>query len=74
MGIVSDDPPATSIIITYAGGSIDVVAVGGDAGVEEGIVSLDQNDDFAMDAPPGAPGAMIVQEAVVSILILGWAR
>ncbi|KAF7426822.1 hypothetical protein PC9H_009191 [Pleurotus ostreatus] len=58
VGIVSDDPPATSIIITDAGGSVDVVAVGGDGGVEEGIVSLDQNDDFAMGAPPGAPGAI----------------
>ncbi|KAG5640868.1 hypothetical protein DXG03_006765 [Asterophora parasitica] len=27
-------------------------------GVEDGIVSLDANDDFAMGAPPGAPGAM----------------
>ncbi len=30
------------------------------AGVEEGIVALDQNvnDDLAMGAPPGAPGAI----------------
>ena len=27
-------------------------------GVEEGIVSLETNDDFAMGAPPGAPGAL----------------
>ncbi|KAF9487323.1 hypothetical protein BDN71DRAFT_652381 [Pleurotus eryngii] len=58
VGIVSDNPPATSIIITDAGGSVDVVAVGGDGGVEDGIVSLDQNDDFAMGAPPGAPSAL----------------
>lgn len=27
-------------------------------GVEDGIVSLETNDDFAMGAPPGAPGAI----------------
>ncbi|OSC97825.1 hypothetical protein PYCCODRAFT_1454691 [Trametes coccinea BRFM310] len=27
-------------------------------GVEDGIVSLEANDDFAMGAPPGAPGAI----------------
>ncbi|TFK84270.1 hypothetical protein K466DRAFT_527585 [Polyporus arcularius HHB13444] len=27
-------------------------------GVEDGIVSLETNDDFAMGAPPGAPGAL----------------
>jgi hypothetical protein len=27
-------------------------------GVEDGIVSLEPNDDFAMGAPPGAPGAI----------------
>ena len=27
-------------------------------GVEDGIVSLETNDDFATDAPPGAPGAL----------------
>jgi hypothetical protein len=27
-------------------------------GVVDGIVSLEPNDDFAMGAPPGAPGAM----------------
>lgn len=27
-------------------------------GVDDGIVALEQNDDFAMGAPPGAPGAI----------------
>ncbi|KAF9489494.1 hypothetical protein BDN71DRAFT_1512066 [Pleurotus eryngii] len=58
MGIVSDNPLAASIIITDAGGSIDMVAVGGDGGVEDGIMSLDQNNDFAMGVPPGAPSAL----------------
>ncbi len=35
-----------------------VVEVGVGVGVEDGIVSLEQNDDFAMGAPPGAPGAI----------------
>lgn len=33
-------------------------------GVEDGIVSLEPNDDFALGAPPGAPGAIdIAREA-----------
>ncbi|KAF9460214.1 hypothetical protein BDZ94DRAFT_1266533 [Collybia nuda] len=63
VGIVSDDPPTgevgamelgtdAHIIINEAGG------VGDGAGVEDGIVSLEPNDDFAMGAPPGAPGAI----------------
>ncbi|KIM37323.1 hypothetical protein M413DRAFT_277406 [Hebeloma cylindrosporum] len=61
VGIVSDEPTAgpqtlqvgdVHIIINDAG---DV----GDGGVvEDGIVSLEPNDDFAMGAPPGAPGAL----------------
>jgi len=40
-------------------GGVSVGVVGG-VGVEDGIVSLDQqaNEDFAMGAPPGAPGAI----------------
>ena len=34
------------------------VAVDGVGGIEDGIVPLDTNDDFAMGAPPGAPGAI----------------
>ncbi|KAG9316086.1 hypothetical protein JVU11DRAFT_3757 [Chiua virens] len=42
------------IIINHGqGGGVDGVV-----GVEDGIVSLEPNDDFAMGAPPGAPGAM----------------
>jgi len=34
--------------------------IGGDGvGVEDGIVSLETNDDFAMGAPPGVPGAIV---------------
>lgn len=63
VGIVSDAVP------TAAGASIDMnadahiiindqaVAVDG-VGVEDGLVSLETNDDFAMGAPPGAPGAI----------------
>lgn len=62
VGIVSDAPPAAPldntevhIIINDARGGV----VGGDGvGVEDGIVSLEPNDDFAMGAPPGAPGAI----------------
>lgn len=62
VGIVSDVPPAAPldntevhIIINDAQGDV----VGGDGvGVEDGIVSLEPNDDFAMGAPPGAPGAI----------------
>lgn len=72
VGIVSDEP--TTVAQTLQVGGIDTDAhiiinegggVGvGDGGVEvgvgvvDGIVSLEQNDDFAMGAPPGAPGAM----------------
>jgi len=72
VGIVSDEPTAVpqtlqvggldtdAHIIINEGGGVSV----GDGGVEvgvgvvDGIVSLEQNDDFAMGAPPGAPGAM----------------
>jgi len=70
VGIVSDEPtpgPQTlqvgglgigadaHIIINDVGG----VGDGGvEVGVEDGIVSLETNDDFAMGAPPGAPGAI----------------
>lgn len=51
-------------IIINEGGDIPigvgdgVVEVGVGVGVEDGIISLEQNDDFAMGAPPGAPGAI----------------
>lgn len=62
VGIVSDAVPGPAplqvntdahIIIHHEQGG-DGMAVG----VEDGIVSLEPNDDFAMGAPPGAPGAM----------------
>lgn len=63
VGIVSDT------VQSAAGASMDMSpdahiiindqAVGVDGvGVEDGIVSLETNDDFAMGAPPGAPGAI----------------
>ena len=72
VGIVSDEPttvPQTlqvggldtdAHIIINEGGGVGVGDVGVEVGVGvvDGIVSLEQNDDFAMGAPPGAPGAM----------------
>lgn len=74
VGIVSNDLPAVPqtgglglnadahIIINQAGGPVDggvsVGVVDGEVGVEDGLVSLEANDDFAMGAPPGAPGAI----------------
>lgn len=66
VGIISEAPVAppmevnadAHIIINHDQGGVvngDGVSV---VGVEEGIVSLEPNDDFAMGAPPGAPGAM----------------
>ncbi|KAF8149125.1 hypothetical protein B0H34DRAFT_791603 [Crassisporium funariophilum] len=69
VGIVSDEPDNGTqtlqvglntdahIIINEAGGVGDG-GVGVEVGVEDGIVSLEPNDDFAMGAPPGAPGAI----------------
>jgi hypothetical protein len=42
------------IIINQAGGGVGDV----DVAVEDDMVSLEANDDFAMGAPPGAPGAI----------------
>ena len=39
----------------------------GVAGVEDGMESLQANDDFAMGAPPGAPGAIVLDPASVSM-------
>ncbi|KAH9937923.1 uncharacterized protein BXZ73DRAFT_76542 [Epithele typhae] len=46
-----DIPSDAHIIINDEGGVPGV-------GVEDGLVSLETNDDFAMGAPPGAPGAL----------------
>ena len=51
-------------MINEAGGAGEVgvgvgtVRVRGVGGVEDGIVSLEPNDDFTMGAPLGAPGAI----------------
>lgn len=66
VGSISEEPAAAPsevnvdahIIINDGQGTVvdgDSVGV---VGVEDGIVSLEPNDDFAMGAPPGAPGAM----------------
>lgn len=65
VGIVSDTADGTG-----PGASIDLIAdarviindqavgVQGVGGVEDGFVSFETNDDLAMGAPPGAPGAI----------------
>jgi hypothetical protein len=67
VGIVSDVPVAIPIPVnTDAHIMINDVegGVGGDGGmrVEDGIVLLEPNDDFAMGAPPGAPGAITIED------------
>ncbi|KAL4243592.1 MYND-type zinc finger protein samB [Abortiporus biennis] len=80
VGIVSDNTP------TPAGASMDmntdahiiindqVNGVEGAGGVEDGIVSLDANDDFAMGAPPGAPGAIDGPPAIAEPHVTGGER
>ncbi|KAL4074937.1 hypothetical protein V8B97DRAFT_2022540 [Scleroderma yunnanense] len=66
VGIISDAPAAAPlevnadahIIINHGQGGVGDGEGVGVVGVEDGIVSLEPNDDFAMGAPPGAPGAM----------------
>jgi hypothetical protein len=67
VGIISDAPPQATIdadahiIINDVQGVVGAdggVGLGAAGGVEDGIVSLEANDDFAMGAPPGAPGAI----------------
>ena len=58
------------IIISEAGDTVvpDVAGVDvGRMGVEDGIVSLEPNDDFAMGAPPGAPGAVPTTTPITGI-------
>jgi hypothetical protein len=67
VGIVSDGPDFAPlevnadahIIINDDQGGV----IGGDGVTgEDGIVSLETNDDFAMGAPPGAPGAITLDD------------
>ncbi|TFK24843.1 hypothetical protein FA15DRAFT_704272 [Coprinopsis marcescibilis] len=58
VGIVSaDQPPDPDAHIIVTDGGVGV-GVDVEVGVEDGLVSLGNNDDFAMGAPPGAPGAI----------------
>jgi hypothetical protein len=61
VGIVSDGPDDAPLEVNTDAHIIindDQGGVIGGVGVEDGIVSLETNDDFAMGAPPGAPGAI----------------
>ncbi|KAF8071460.1 hypothetical protein FPV67DRAFT_1560370 [Lyophyllum atratum] len=71
--IINEDPDAGGLVVGVglaAGGGAFGVGVGGGGagGVEDGIVSLEANDDFAMGAPPGAPGAIAVARAEGMVL------
>ena len=65
VGIVTDSPPtATTGVSLEVNADAHIIINNGpthglnEVGVEDGIVSLEPNDDFAMGAPPGAPGAI----------------
>lgn len=65
VGIVSDSPPPTAGAASLeVNADAHIIINNGpqdglnEVGVEDGIVSLEPNDDFAMGAPPGAPGAI----------------
>ena len=65
VGIVSDAAAAPATVgppgIDMPSGAHIIINDDGvvpGVGVEDGIVSLETNDDFAMGAPPGAPGAL----------------
>jgi hypothetical protein len=60
------DTETEDILINDAQGGVvggdGGVGLGGAGGVEDGIVSLEANIDFAMGVPPGAPGAIGLDE------------
>jgi hypothetical protein len=65
VGIVTDSPPppTTGVSLEVNADAHIIINDGpthglNEVGVEDGIVSLEPNDDFAMGAPPGAPGAI----------------
>lgn len=65
VGIVIDSPPTTTTGVSLeVNADAHIIINNGpthelnEVGVEDGIVSLEPNDDFAMGAPPGAPGAI----------------
>lgn len=68
INIVINDPGTGGVGVGVGGVSVEGVGVETMGGsVEDGIVSLEPNDDFAMGAPPGAPGAMVVVAPGVSV-------
>ncbi|KAG8962269.1 hypothetical protein FRC03_004467, partial [Tulasnella sp. 419] len=60
--IIQPDPPEGSMDMILDQGTEGINLQGVGMGVEQGIVNLDiqTNDDLAMGAPPGAPGAVPV--------------
>ncbi|KAA1467283.1 hypothetical protein DENSPDRAFT_234171 [Dentipellis sp. KUC8613] len=58
VGIVSDASPTNAPGASLELNSDAHIIINQDQDVGEGIVSLEANDDFAMGAPPGAPGAI----------------
>jgi hypothetical protein len=58
VGIVNDTIGSELEMNIDTDAHIIITAGEGGVGVEDGIVSLEQNDDFALGAPPGAPGAI----------------
>ena len=67
--IVSDATGGTGVVGEGLNMAMGVRVEGiGIAGVEEGLESLQANDDFAMGAPPGAPGAIVLDTASVRMV------
>ena len=65
VGIASDSPPTTTTGVSLEVNADSHIIINNspthglnEVGVEDGIVSLEPNDDFAMGVPPGALGAV----------------
>jgi len=67
--IISDAVGGTGVVGESLNMGMGVGVEGvGVAGVEDGMESLQANDDFAMGAPPGAPGAIVLDTASVGLV------
>ena len=67
--IISDAVGGTGVVGETLNMAMGVGVEGvGVAGVEDGLESLQANDDFAMGAPPGAPGAIVLDTASVGMV------